>query len=61
MNVIAPKGSLRSGCDVASATQVMFVLLGPLMYQEFVVRMGWSPDRWAEFTADLLTAAIFTP
>ncbi len=61
MSVIAPKGKLSPGLDLESAVQVMFVHLGPLVYQQFVGGMLWAPERWGAFTSDLLTSAIFSP
>jgi hypothetical protein len=59
MTAIAPKGVFREGCDLETAVQVMFVLLSPLVYQEFVVRLRWPPARWGTWVADLMTRAIF--
>jgi AcrR family transcriptional regulator len=59
MSAVAAKGKFRPGCDLDTAVQVMFVLLSPAVYQEFVRRLGWAPDRWGRWVADLLTRAIF--
>jgi AcrR family transcriptional regulator len=59
MSAVAPKGKFRRGCNLDTAVQVMFVLLSPAVYQEFAGRLGWSPDRWGSWVADLLTRAIF--
>src|SRR5258708_2000202 len=59
MAAIAPKGVFRAGCDLDTAAQVMFVLLSPLVYEEFVTRLQWPPARWGMWVADLVTRAIF--
>jgi AcrR family transcriptional regulator len=61
MEVVAAKGGLRPGMDVERATDVMFVLLGPLDYQEFVARRRWPPSDWGEWVARTLTEALFRP
>jgi AcrR family transcriptional regulator len=59
MTAVAPKGKFRQRYDVDAAVQVMFVLLSPLVYQEFVGRLGWSTDRWGDWVAELLADTIF--
>ena len=60
MKVVAPKGTLAPGLDDRAGVEVMFVLLSPLVYQEFVGRLAWRPERWGDFTTGLLATAIFT-
>jgi AcrR family transcriptional regulator len=60
MSLVADKGSFRPGLDVDSAADVMFVLLSPVVYQEFVGARGWDPERWSAWTADALSRLLFT-
>lgn len=59
MEVVAAKGELRPGMDVERAADVMFVLLGPLDYEEFVARRGWPPGEWGAWVARTLAEALF--
>lgn len=61
MALVAAKGALRPGVDVGAAAESMFVILGPLVYQEFVIGLGWPPDRWGAWATDVLTRALFEP
>lgn len=59
MGVVAAKGNLRTGMTADRAADVMFVLLGPLAYQEFVAGRGWPPAEWGAWVAATLTEALF--
>ena len=59
MEVVAGKGKLRAEIDIETATDVIFVILGPLVYDEFVNRCGWAAARWAAWTADTLYRTLF--
>ncbi len=61
MGLVATKGRLRHGLDVDRAADVMFVLLGPLVYGEFVLLRGWSAESWGAWTADALAELLFEP
>lgn len=61
MEVTARKGRLRAGVDLTTATDVLFVLLGPVVYQEFVGGRGWSAERWGAWTTDTLYRTLFEP
>ena len=56
---LAKKGRFRAGLDRAAAADVLFVLLSPALYDQVVVRRGWSAQRWRDWITDLLTDAIF--
>ncbi|MEA2647316.1 MAG: hypothetical protein QOE92_2399 [Chloroflexota bacterium] len=61
MQLVATKGRFRKGVDMAQAADVIFVLLSPMVYQEFVGGRGWKPEAWGAWVADLVTAALFVP
>ena len=57
--VLLPKGDLRPGVDVAYAGDLLVVLLGPEIYRMYVLELGWSHDRWAGWTAQVLLRELF--
>lgn len=59
MTLVATKGKLRPGVGVDEATDVMFVLLSPVVYQEFVRGRGWTPERWGSWVARVVHQAAF--
>jgi AcrR family transcriptional regulator len=59
MEQVMPKGRPRAGVDLDGATDTMFALLGPLMYEELVGGRGWTPDRWGAWVTDLVVRALF--
>jgi AcrR family transcriptional regulator len=61
MELVAAKGPLRQGVDLGRATDIMFVLLGPLVYPEFVGGRQWPAERWGAWVTDTLTTALFEP
>jgi AcrR family transcriptional regulator len=52
------KAPLRPSVDVATAADIVFVLLGPQTYQEFASR-GWTLPTWQQWTAQALVDALF--
>jgi AcrR family transcriptional regulator len=57
--VLLPKGELRAGVDVAHAGDLMVVLLGPEIYRMYVLELGWSRERWVDWTAQVLLRELF--
>ena len=57
--VIAAKASLRAALDLAGATDLVFVLMSPATYREFVAGRGWTSERWASWTAASLAELLF--
>jgi AcrR family transcriptional regulator len=55
---LARSGHLRSGVSVAMATDVMFAVSSPEMYDLLVVRGGWSLRRYASFVETTLASAL---
>jgi AcrR family transcriptional regulator len=59
--VLLPKGELRPGVDVGYAGDLMVVLLGPEIYRMYVLEVGWSHERWVDWTAQVLLRELFEP
>jgi len=52
------KGALREGIDVDAATDVLWTLNHPSIYQLLVGERGWSPDRYEQWLDDLLSSQL---
>ena len=59
MKALAAKAPLRTGLDEEAATDILFVLLSPALYDQLVLRRGWPPDRWRAWITQTLGDAIF--
>jgi AcrR family transcriptional regulator len=57
--VLLPKGGLRPGVDVSYAGDLLVVLLGPEIYRMYVLEVGWSHERWVDWTAQVLLRELF--
>jgi AcrR family transcriptional regulator len=57
--VLLPKGDLRPGVDAAYAGDLLVVLLGPEIYRMYVLELGWSHERWVDWTAQVLLSELF--
>jgi AcrR family transcriptional regulator len=51
-------GYLRHGVTLDEARDVMWLYSSPEMYELLVVRQRWSLDRYSEFVASAMTAAL---
>lgn len=57
--VISPlAGRLRPGVSATQATDVLFAVSSPEMYDLLVVRSGWSPRRYTGFVATTIENAL---
>jgi AcrR family transcriptional regulator len=52
------RGALREGVTLERARDVLWSVSSPELYELLVRRRGWSIDRFAEFQADLMIAAL---
>ena len=59
--LLAARGALRPGLDVAQARDIAFVLSNAETFLQFTDVCGWTPDEWQERTATVLTAALLAP
>ena len=57
--VLLPKGEPRPGVDAAYAGDLLVVLLGPEIYRMYVLEVGWSRERWVDWTAQVLVRELF--
>jgi AcrR family transcriptional regulator len=58
VRMLAEKGALAPGIDVARAADIAFALLSHEMYQLLVVDRGWSISTWEGWLADSLAAQL---
>jgi AcrR family transcriptional regulator len=58
MELVLSSPVAASRLPLERATDVMFVLLGPLTYEEFVTRRGWPAAEWGAWVADVLAEAL---
>ena len=56
--VLADRRFLRKGVTVERAAEIMWAYTSPELYDLFVIRRGWTPQRFGEFVASALTAAL---
>jgi len=51
-------GHLRPGMTLEAATDVLWTYSSPELYELLVLRRGWSVQRYGEFIADAMIAAL---
>ena len=52
------KHALAPGLDVDGATDVLWTINHPNVWQLLVGERGWTPDRWERWSADLACAQL---
>lgn len=52
---------LRTGLDVATATDLLWALTSIPLWEELVLQRGWSAKRYEKHVANLLIAALIDP
>lgn len=55
------RGHLRPDVDVAQARDVMWAYTDPALYELLVLRQAWPLERFRDFLATALTAALLPP
>lgn len=55
---LAASGSLRAGVSVEEARDVLWTLASHQVYELLVVQRGWTPDRYRDWLAHMLAAAL---
>lgn len=55
------KGALRPGLDRDRATDILWALNHPDLWQLLVTRRGWTPDQYEEWFADTACAQLLAP
>lgn len=58
---LAAKGALAPGLDVARATDILWTLNHPDMWQLLVAQRGWSAEQWEQWFADTSCAQLLVP
>jgi hypothetical protein len=53
------KSPLRKGLDHASATDLLFVILGPEVYRSLVLERGWTVAAWTARITGTITRELF--
>jgi len=51
-------GHLRRGITLAEATDVLWTYSSPELYDMLVIRRGWAVERYGQFIADAMIAAL---
>ncbi len=52
------KGALRRGLDVARATDILWTLNHPDVWQLLVTGRGWTAERWEHWFSDTASAQL---
>ena len=55
---LAESGSLRPGVDADTARDVLYTYLSVELYELLVLERGWTVDRYRDFLATALIAAL---
>ncbi len=55
---LAAEGALRPGVSAADAADVFWSLTSPEMYDLFVQRRGWPPERFGAWVGEMFVAAL---
>jgi AcrR family transcriptional regulator len=53
--------ALRPGLDVTGATDILWTLNHPDLWQLLVVQRGWAPERYEKWFADTVTDQLLKP
>ena len=51
-------GHLRKGVTLEAAADVLWTYSSPELYELLVIRRGWSAERYGQFIADSMIAAL---
>jgi AcrR family transcriptional regulator len=58
VETIAKKRALKRGLDVDTATDILWTLNHPGVWQALVVARGWTPERYEQWCADAAVAQL---
>ena len=59
--ILLAKAPTRLGVDVRHAGDLLVVLLGPEIYRIYVLELGWSQERWVDWTTQVIVRELFEP
>ena len=55
------KGALRSGLDVARASDILWTLNHPDVWQLLIVQRGWTPGQWEDWFDETTRSQLLEP
>ena len=58
---LAAEGALRPGVTAEEAGDVFWSFTSPEMYDLFVTRRGWTPERFGDWVGEAFVAALLPP
>ncbi len=58
---LVERGDVRTGVTLEEARDLLWTCSSPELYELFVLRRGWSPDRFATYITELMIAALLPP
>lgn len=58
---LADAGHLRDGITVQHAAEILWAYTSPELYEMLVLSRGWPLDRYSDFIADAVIAALLPP
>jgi AcrR family transcriptional regulator len=56
---LSAKAPFRQGMSVSMASDVLFVLLSPLVYQSMTAGCGWSHSTWKRWAREMLSLEFY--
>jgi hypothetical protein len=57
--VLLAKAPARLGVEATYAGDLLVVLLGPEIYRMYVLELGWSRERWVDWTTQIIVRELF--
>jgi AcrR family transcriptional regulator len=60
-DVLLSKSRPRPGVNATYAGDLLVVLLGPEIYRMYVLELGWSRERWVDWTTQVIVRELFEP
>ena len=57
--ILLSKAKPRPGVDATYAGDLLVVLLGPEIYRMYVLELGWSRERWVDWTTQVIVRELF--
>ena len=58
-DVLLSKAPARPAVDATHAGDLLVVLLGPEIYRMYVLELGWSQERWVDWTTQVIVRELF--
>ena len=61
VQTLSDRGALAAGLDVARATDILWTLNHPDLWQLLVSQRGWTAEQWERWFADTSSAQLLAP